>query len=48
MIFGAQPNQRLKLTAPAVIGAGFPRGGRGATLSFVNLQMRRRSLGALR
>ena len=47
-IFVPQPNQRLKLPAPAVTGAGFRRDMRCATLSFVNLLLQRRSLSAFR
>jgi len=37
-IIGAQPNKRLKLTAPGVYGR----------IPFVNIPVRRRSLGAIR
>jgi len=37
-IIGAQPNQRLKLTAPVIC----------CKLAFVNIRVRRRSLGAPR
>ena len=38
MIIGAQPNKRLKLTAPVICGR----------IAFVNVPVRRRSLGAPR
>ncbi len=48
MTCGAQPNQRVKLAAPAIIGHGFRPTGRFATILFVNVLATRRSLRALR
>jgi len=48
MIFCAQPNQRLKLTAPRTHELRFTTGVRCGRIAFVNLLARRRSLGAIR
>jgi hypothetical protein len=48
MIFCAQPNQRLKLTAPRTHELRFTAVVRCSRIAFVNLLARRRSLGAIR
>jgi hypothetical protein len=48
MTFCAQPNLRLKLTAPRTHEARFTAGVRCGRIAFVNLLARRRSLGAIR
>ena len=48
MTCGAQPNKRVKLAAPALMSSGFRSAGRFATIPFVNVLIRRRSLRALR
>ena len=44
----SQPNKRVKLAAPALISRGFRSAGRLATIPFVNILIRRRSLRAFR
>ena len=48
MIFCAQPNQRLKLTAPRTHELRFTAVVRCSRIAFVTLLARRRSLGAIR
>ena len=48
MTCGAQPNKRVKLAAPALVSNGFRSPGRFATIPFVNVLIRRRSLRAFR
>ena len=48
MTCGAQPNQRVKLAAPALNAHGFRLAGRLATILFVNTSVWRRSLRAFR
>jgi hypothetical protein len=48
MTFCAQPNLRLKLTAPRTHEVRFPPAVRCSRIAFVNLSARRRSLGAIR
>jgi len=47
-IYCAQPNWRLKLTAPRTNEPRFPPAVRCSRIAFVNLLMWRRSLGAVR
>jgi hypothetical protein len=47
-LFGAQPNMRVKLAAPALGGSGFRPDGRFARIPFVNTLVWRRSLRAVR
>jgi len=48
MTFGAQPNQRLKLAAPALTPSGLRPAVRCYRIPFVNIHVRRRSLSAIR
>ena len=48
MTCGAQPNERLKLAAPVVNESGGRPDTPCSRIPFVNLQIRRRSLSAIR
>ena len=48
MTFGAQPNQRLKLTAPLTHEVRFTTAVRCGRIAFVNILVWRRSFGAIR
>jgi len=48
MTFGAQPNQRLKLAAPALTACGLRPAVRCYRIPFVNTSSQRRSLSAIR
>ncbi len=48
MTLGAQPNQRLKLAAPALTACGLRPAVRCYRIPFVNIHVLRRSLSAIR